>query len=48
MIENIDINYIIILICSVGIGYTIGKQFGIESTIDFLESEGIIEFDNEK
>jgi hypothetical protein len=28
--------------------YTIGKQFGIESTIDFLETEGIIEFDNEK
>ena len=48
MIENIDINYIIILICGMGMSYTIGKQFGIESTIDFLETVGIIEFDNEK
>jgi|TARA_B110000305_G_C19442271_1_gene642629 hypothetical protein len=48
MIENIDVNYIIITICLIGISYNIGRQLGIESTIDFLETEGIIEFDNEK
>jgi hypothetical protein len=48
MIENIDINYIIITICLIGISYNIGKHSGISKTVDFLEREGHIEFDNEK
>ena len=45
MINN-DISYTIFLIMCVGAAYTLGKQLGIRNTIDYLESEGILEFDD--
>jgi len=45
MNEN-DIYYLFFLVMSVHIAYTLGKQFGIQTTIDYLEKEGILEFDD--
>ena len=45
MINN-DISYTIFLIMCVVVAYTIGKQLGIRNTIDYLESEGLLEFDD--
>ena len=45
MIEN-DISYGIFLVMCVGIAWTLGKQFGIQTTIDYLEKEGLLEFDD--
>ena len=42
----IDMAYLIILL---GCGYTswvVGKKEGIEKTIDYLEQEGLLEFDD--
>ena len=30
----------------VGIAWTLGKAFGIRSTVDYLEKEGILHFDD--
>jgi hypothetical protein len=45
MIEN-DISYGIFVVMCVGIAWTLGKQFGIQTTIDYLEKEGLLEFDD--
>lgn len=45
MNEN-DIYYLFFLVMSVHLAYTLGKQFGIQTTIDYLEKEGILEFDD--
>jgi len=45
MINN-DISYGILLIMCIYAAYTIGKQLGIRNTIDYLESEGLLEFDD--
>ena len=45
MNEN-DISYLIFLIICVVAGYSYGKQVGIQSTVDYLEREGILEFDD--
>ena len=45
MIEN-DISYGIFLVMCVGMAWTLGKQFGIQTTIDYLEKEGLLEFDD--
>jgi hypothetical protein len=45
MIEN-DISYGIFLVMCVGIAWTLGKQFGIQTTIDYLEDKGLLEFDD--
>ena len=37
---------IIFLIMCIGIAYNIGKSLGIRSTIDYLEQEGILHFDD--
>jgi hypothetical protein len=34
-----------VLIASINVSYLFGKRVGIENTIDFLEQEKIIEFD---
>ena len=44
--EYIDVAYLIILF---GCGYTswvVGKKEGIQNTIDYLEQEGLLEFDD--
>jgi hypothetical protein len=45
MINN-EISEIIFLIMCIVCAYTIGKQLGIRNTIDYLESEGLLEFDD--
>jgi hypothetical protein len=45
MNEN-DIYYLFFLVMSVHLAYTLAKQFGIQTTIDYLEKEGILEFDD--
>lgn len=45
MNEN-DISYIIFLIMCVGFAYIVGKQIGIRGTIDYLEEEGLLTFDD--
>jgi len=43
--ETVDLAYLIVLCASINISYLIGKRLGIEATIDYLEEEKIIEFD---
>jgi hypothetical protein len=45
MIEN-DISYGIFLVMCTACAYTIGKQIGIQTTVDYLEEKGLIEFDD--
>ena len=45
MINN-EISEIIFLIMCIACAYTIGKQIGIRSTVDYLEEKGLIEFDD--
>jgi len=45
MNEN-DISYLIFLIMMCGLTYMYGKQVGIRGTIDYLEEEGILTFDD--
>ena len=45
MNEN-DIYYLMFLAMCVHLAYSLGKQFGIQTTIDYLEKEGILEFDD--
>ena len=45
MNEN-DISYLIFLILSCAFCYFGGKQVGIRGTIDFLEEEGLLTFDD--
>jgi len=45
MNEN-DISYLIFLVFSVMGAYYFGKQIGIRGTIDYLEEEGILTFDD--
>ena len=45
MNEN-DISYLLFLIMMCGVTYMYGKQVGIRGTIDFLEEEGILNFDD--
>jgi hypothetical protein len=42
---EIDIAYIVVLMASINLSYLIGKKIGIQHTIDYLEQENIIEFD---
>ena len=44
---EIDIMYLVVLLASINISYMIGKKIGIENTINYLEQEGILEFDEE-
>lgn len=43
---NIDIAYLIILIASIHLSFLYGKRMGIEVTIDFMEEQGHISFDD--
>jgi hypothetical protein len=43
--ETIDLAYLIVLCASIHLSYLYGKRVGIENTIDYLEEEKIIEFD---
>ena len=45
MNEN-DISYLLFLIMMCGVTYMYGKQVGIRGTIDYLEEEGILNFDD--
>jgi len=45
IMETIDLAYLIVLCASIHLSYLYGKRVGIEDTIDFLEEENIIEFD---
>ena len=45
MNEN-DISYLVFLVWGVVGAYLIGKQVGIQGTIDYLEEEGILTFDD--
>ena len=45
MNEN-DISYLLFLIMMCGFAYIYGKQVGIRGTIDYLEEEGILNFDD--
>jgi len=44
--NEIDIAYIFFLAMCVHLAYTLGKQLGIRTTIDYLEHKGLIEFDD--
>jgi len=44
--NEIDIAYVFFLAMSVHLAYTLGKHFGIQTTIDYLEKEGMLEFDD--
>jgi len=44
--NEIDIAYVFFLAMCVHLAYLLGKQLGIETTIDYLEKEGILEFDD--
>ena len=44
---EIDIMYLVVLLASINIGYMVGKKIGIQNTINYLEQEGILEFDEE-
>ena len=44
--NEIDIAYVFFLAMCVHLAYTLGKRLGIETTIDYLEHEGLIEFDD--
>ena len=43
--ETVDLAYLIVLGASIHLSYLYGRKVGIEHTIDFLEEENIIEFD---
>lgn len=43
--ETVDLAYLIVLAASIHLSYLYGRKVGIEHTIDFLEEENIIEFD---
>jgi len=43
--ETVDLAYLIVLCGSIHISYLVGKRIGIQNTIDYLEEENIIEFD---
>lgn len=43
--ETVDLAYLVVLAASIHLSYLYGKKVGIEHTIDFLEEENIIEFD---
>ena len=45
IMETIDLAYLIVLCASIHISYLVGKRLGIEATIDYLEEENIIKFD---
>ena len=45
MNEN-DISYLIFLFFAVTGAYYFGKQVGIRGTIDYLEEEGLLSFDD--
>ena len=45
MNEN-DISYLLFLIMMCGVPNMYGKQVGIRGTIDYLEEEGILTFDD--
>lgn len=46
IMESIDLAYLIVLAASIHLSYLYGKKVGIENTIDYLEEEKIIEFDD--
>ena len=35
-----------IVVCSLGVGYTVGKNRGISDTLEYLREEGFIEYDD--
>jgi hypothetical protein len=43
---NIDIAYLIILVASTHLSFLYGKRVGIEVTVDFMEEQGHISFDD--
>jgi len=43
--ETVDLAYTIVLLASIHLSYLFGKKIGIQNTIDYLEQENIIEFD---
>lgn len=45
IMENIDLAYLVVLLASIHISYLVGKKIGIQHTIDYLEKENILEFD---
>jgi len=45
-INEKDISYLLFLIMMCGLTYMYGKQVGIRGTIDYLEEEGILTFDD--
>jgi len=32
--------------CGIGVGYTIGKKIGISRTLDYLREQGMIDYDD--
>jgi hypothetical protein len=45
IMTQIDLTYLIVLLASINLSYLVGKKIGIQNTIDYLEQENIIEFD---
>jgi len=35
-----------IIVCSLGVGYSVGKHRGISNTLEYLRAEGFIEYDD--
>ena len=47
MNEN-DIIYLILLVCLCAVAYQGGKSIGIRTTIDYLEEQGMISFEDDE
>ncbi len=43
--QQIDLAYLIVLMASVIISFLVGKRIGIQNTLDYLEQEDILKFD---
>jgi|TARA_B100000470_G_C19415433_1_gene226194 hypothetical protein len=37
---------LVLMVCSIGIGFSWGKYTGISRTLDYLQEEGIIDLDD--
>ena len=42
---QIDLAYLIVLLASTNLSYLVGKRIGIQNTLDYLEQEDILKFD---
>jgi hypothetical protein len=41
-----EYQWLTLVVCAVGVGYTIGKKIGISRTLDYLREQGMIDYDD--